>query len=87
MEHPTPCVCGEIVDLDEMVAIEKPLPGGQNLVCETCWCDACQGTGDCPTCNGYGECDECGATCQKCGSDKGCRSCGGRGYSTARDSE
>lgn len=53
MEAPTPCVCGAIVELDEMWSIRGTLPDGGNLVCRHCLCQRCQGDG-CRRCNSLG---------------------------------
>lgn len=61
MDCPTPCVCGEIVELESMQPIDTTLPFGGNLVCNRCWCQECEGTGFisegtdfCDTCSGDG---------------------------------
>ena len=87
MRCPTPCVCGEIVELDEMNPVVKKLPDGGNLVCDDCLCDECEGDGDCIHCGGDGACDSCGAECSKCDGSGQCKACWGRGYkSVASDS-
>ena len=80
MECPTPCVCGRIVELDDMYAIDAKLPDGGNLVCKWCHCDKCNGTGGCIECDGLGECCTCGSQCVDCDGTGDCEECGGRGY-------
>lgn len=46
MKCPTPCICGEIVELDQMMEISGSLPTGGNLVCRDCYCEECHGTGE-----------------------------------------
>lgn len=80
MKCPTPCVCGEIVELDEMHQIEGTLPDGGNLVCSECICSECDGTGDCLECDGNGDCHCCGADCVACDGMGDCKVCRGAGY-------
>lgn len=47
LECPTPCVCGRIVELDDMYPIAGTLPNGGNLVCDECRCLECDGDGQC----------------------------------------
>lgn len=81
---PTPCVCGEIVELDEMRSIQTTLPDGGNLVCRECYCDTCDGSGECNECGGMGSCDHCGATCKECGGAMTCNDCRGLGYGISK---
>lgn len=84
MRCPTPCVCGEIVELDEMRPIETKLPDGGNLVCGSCYCESCEGSGECSHCDG-GLCARCGATCPYCDGDSDCDECKGRGYRIGKE--
>lgn len=79
MECPTPCICGRIVELDDMYAIDAKLPDGGNLVCKWCHCDECDGTGECGNCDD-GECPYCCNTCGHCKGTGDCKKCNGRGY-------
>lgn len=80
MNCPTPCICGRIVELDEMKSIWHVLPDGGNLVCEECWCDICDGSGECDACDGSGECFHCERVCDDCGATGKCSACAGEGY-------
>jgi len=75
MECPTPCpVCGEIVDLHDMVSV-----AGNQLVCESCVCVECEGSGECGDCYGSRHCDHCGRECIDCNGEGSCRMCSGSG--------
>lgn len=84
MEMPTPCpVCGEVVELNDMVGIEsgRSPEGGGNLVCENCLCEDCGGLGSC--CEDYclgGECECCGQQCPVCKGNDFCQNCDGNGF-------
>lgn len=80
MKCPMPCVCGEIVELDEMRSIQGTLPDGGNLVCPECYCIACDGSGQCSECDGMGNCPHCGSTCNGCDGETFCCHCHGLGY-------
>lgn len=54
MRCPTPCVCGEIVELHDMREIATSLPTGGNLVCTDCYCEDCEGTGELMSVECYG---------------------------------
>ena len=79
MNCPTPCVCGEIVELSDMRPIKGNVPLGGNLVCENCVCPCCDGEGECGHCLG-GCCCECGRPCQLCDGDDKCGECNGQGF-------
>lgn len=79
MECPTPCVCGEIVELHDMHSIAGSLPNGGNLVCDECYCEDCNGEGECLNCEG-GLCSECGRPCTECKGSGQCGKCHGQGY-------
>lgn len=80
MEAPTPCVCGEIVELHDMNSIAGRLTNGGNLVCNDCLCDECNGEGCCDTCVGDGLCPHCSSICGDCKGTGKCEECGGEGY-------
>lgn len=79
MECPTPCVCGEICELDEMTPICGTLPDGGNLVCSDCLCSVCDGDGECFDCEGSGNCPHCGRDCTECEGSGECGKCHGNG--------
>ena len=87
MRCPTPCVCGEVVELDDIREIEKRLPSGGFMVCKRCRCDQCDGTGDCSECDGLGQCCTCGSHCSDCDGTGDCDGCGGRGYKIKKDEQ
>lgn len=80
MECPTPCVCGRIVELDEMCRVYSVLPDGGNLVCEDCICPQCEGECECDLCSGCGACHHCDQQCPDCQGSGKCFNCGGTGY-------
>lgn len=76
MDCPTPCpICGEIVELDEMMPFGKR----DELCCSQCQCKECGGDGDCVMCYGEGRCGECGRECLICKGDTVCQACNGVG--------
>jgi hypothetical protein len=85
MKCPTPCICGLLVELHEMHEIEGKLPDGGNLVCQDCYCERCEGTGECMECDGLGDCHCCGACCVSCDGFGDCVYCKGKGYSVSKE--
>lgn len=82
MECPTPCVCGRIVELDEMYALH-----GGVRVCGECLCLTCDGRGECNLCEGYGSCQQCDEPCRMCQESGKCGECGGTGYVVSKEAK